>query len=189
MNELRAKIESALTALHSGYRDKVAALGAREADWQLCNSRIFTEVELLQTYAAATGLPVPEEEEVGEISRWPEISVDYLNFWCCLPGSRNGSMLTMFICDPYGIEQHRAFFRQLWGVDLTFVLVRRSVLEHLITATYSHEEINDQEEPGEDVETLKALAGEAKIVRLVNEMFNRAVEMRASDIHVEPEEE
>jgi type II secretory ATPase GspE/PulE/Tfp pilus assembly ATPase PilB-like protein len=37
-------------------------------------------------------------------------------------------------------------------------------------------------------EALRSLASEAKIVRLVNDMFSRAVEMEASDIHVEPDE-
>jgi type II secretory ATPase GspE/PulE/Tfp pilus assembly ATPase PilB-like protein len=37
-------------------------------------------------------------------------------------------------------------------------------------------------------EALMSMASEAKIVRLVNEMFSRAIEMDASDIHVEPDE-
>lgn len=38
----------------------------------------------------------------------------------------------------------------------------------------------------EDIERLKDLASEAPIVRLVNLLINRAIESRASDIHIEP---
>ena len=37
-----------------------------------------------------------------------------------------------------------------------------------------------------DVERLKDLASEAPVIRLVNQMIARAVEQRASDIHIEP---
>jgi general secretion pathway protein E len=38
----------------------------------------------------------------------------------------------------------------------------------------------------EDAERLKDLASEAPVIRLVNALINRAVEARASDIHIEP---
>lgn len=191
MNRNWTKIEEQLTALYPSYPEKVAALGRREADWQLCESRFFTEMELLKAYASGTGLPVPEDEELTDITPWQEISVEYLKYWCCLPFRREGTALVLLVCDPYRLDQHRCFFRQLWGLDMEFRLIRRSLLEHLISDTYSrvNEAGAEEEESGEDVETLKALAGEAKIVRLVNEMFNQAVEGRASDIHVEPEED
>jgi general secretion pathway protein E len=42
------------------------------------------------------------------------------------------------------------------------------------------------ESGGEDAERLKDLASEAPVIRLVNQLIARAVERRASDIHVEP---
>jgi general secretion pathway protein E len=47
----------------------------------------------------------------------------------------------------------------------------------------------DAEAPGEDsedVEHLKDLASEAPVIRLVNLIISRAIESRASDIHIEP---
>ena len=38
----------------------------------------------------------------------------------------------------------------------------------------------------DSIERLKDLAGEAPIIRLVNLIINRAIELRASDIHIEP---
>ena len=42
------------------------------------------------------------------------------------------------------------------------------------------------EEAGDDIERLKDLASEAPVIRLVNQLIDRAVEARASDIHIEP---
>ena len=41
----------------------------------------------------------------------------------------------------------------------------------------------------EDAERLKDLASEAPVIRLVNQLISRAVETRASDIHIEPFED
>jgi general secretion pathway protein E len=46
--------------------------------------------------------------------------------------------------------------------------------------------LGDSDEAEADVETLKDLASEAPVIRLVNLIVQRAVESRASDIHVEP---
>ncbi len=42
---------------------------------------------------------------------------------------------------------------------------------------------------GDDTERLKDLASEAPVIRLVNQLLSRAVETRASDIHIEPFED
>src|SRR6266851_4661131 len=44
----------------------------------------------------------------------------------------------------------------------------------------------DVEPAEEDVERLKDLASEAPVIRLVNQLIARAVETRASDVHIEP---
>jgi general secretion pathway protein E len=49
------------------------------------------------------------------------------------------------------------------------------------------EETDSDAEPAEeDVERLKDLASEAPVIRLVNQLIARAVETRASDVHLEP---
>ncbi len=45
---------------------------------------------------------------------------------------------------------------------------------------------SDEETYAESIERLKDLAGEAPIIRLVSLMINRALDLRASDIHIEP---
>ncbi len=48
---------------------------------------------------------------------------------------------------------------------------------------------SDAEPAVEDVERLKDLASEAPVIRLVNQLIARAVETRASDVHIEPFED
>jgi type II secretory ATPase GspE/PulE/Tfp pilus assembly ATPase PilB-like protein len=86
---------------------------------------------------------------------------------------------------------HSYVWQAMFQRRATFVLVRRTVVERYLTATYDIGQDEDGMLAGGDAseETLRDLAREAPIVRLVNDMFNRAVEMGASDIHVEPSED
>ena len=47
-------------------------------------------------------------------------------------------------------------------------------------------EVEYLEDDQEDVEHLRDLASEAPVIRLVNSLIARALEQRASDIHIEP---
>lgn len=71
----------------------------------------------------------------------------------------------------------------------------RSEIEQLIERIYGQgrsamgaliEQFDDSEGRAEDVEHLKDLASEAPVIRLVNLILQRAVERRASDVHIEP---
>jgi general secretion pathway protein E len=50
----------------------------------------------------------------------------------------------------------------------------------------TEEKLTGYSEPGEDIEHLRDMASEVPVIRLVNSMVSRAVERRASDIHMEP---
>ena len=86
------------------------------------------------------------------------------------------------------------------GRDLLICVAEPSELEAAIERLYGAgrdargrdvEEIDGTLSVGEagldlDVERLKDLASEAPVIRLVNQLIHRAVEARASDIHIEP---
>ncbi len=88
------------------------------------------------------------------------------------------------------------------GRDLLICVAEPSELEAAIERLYGAgrdargrdvEEIDGTLSVGEagldlDVERLKDLASEAPVIRLVNQLIHRAVEARASDIHIEPYE-
>ncbi|MGH8584430.1 MAG: type II secretion system ATPase GspE, partial [Gammaproteobacteria bacterium] len=58
----------------------------------------------------------------------------------------------------------------------------KTVMGQIADDIQSRTEVNEQE----DIERLKDLASEAPIVRLVNHLIQRAIEARASDVHIEP---
>ena len=60
----------------------------------------------------------------------------------------------------------------------------KSLMGEIVDTFGSDEDVNEA-----DVEHLKDLASEAPVIRVVNLIMQRAVEMRASDIHVEPFEQ
>ena len=70
-----------------------------------------------------------------------------------------------------------------------------AALERLLgragTTGESIQQVDDQGELGaeDDVQRLRDLASEAPVVRIVNRLISRAVESRASDIHIEPLEQ
>ena len=62
--------------------------------------------------------------------------------------------------------------------------------ERLLSSLMSKDDENDLTgTDAEDENTLRTMAGEARIVRLVNDIFTRAIELGASDIHIEPGED
>ncbi len=82
---------------------------------------------------------------------------------------------------------------------VTIVLGLESDINRAIQAYLQQQEEEDEESLGEDrfagqsddefIEHLKDLASEAPVIRLVNQIIHRAVDMGASDIHVEPFED
>ena len=185
-------IEERLSQRDPSYLEKIKTTDRRRYDWSLCESGTLSEAELLEIYLAATQLGTIEEEELPEPAAIPYLSPEYLSANCCLGLEEENNVLKLLVCDPYSINRHRYFIEKLHGREVHFRLIRRSLLERLIAKLNSAQN-RDGGQDGvfsdtENEEMLKSLASEAKIVRLVNEIFSRAVEQRASDIHIEPRE-
>ncbi len=185
-------IEERLSQRDPSYPEKIKTTDRRRYDWSLCESGVLSEAELLETYLAATQLETIEEEELPEPVAIPYLSSEYLAANCCLGLDEENNVLKLLVCDPYSTDRHRYFIEKLHGKKVRFYLIRRSLLERQIAklnAAQDHDGGPDGAfSDTQNEEMLKSLASEAKIVRLVNEIFSRAVEQRASDIHIEPRE-
>ncbi|MFA7231080.1 MAG: GspE/PulE family protein [Victivallaceae bacterium] len=193
-NDMLAKIESRLALYDPAYSETIKVVDRRRHDWTICETGVLSEADLLDTYLAASGINTVEEDELEEPVCPLYIPREYLSANCCLPmESEDENKLKLFICDPYLLDQHKYFFKKLCNKELEFYLLRRSLLERMISQVNSNgNNVEDSSSAAysesQDEETLKTMASEAKIVRLVNEIFSRAVEQRASDIHIEPHE-
>ena len=162
------------------------------AEWQLVDQGRAGETDILQAYAAVTGLPVADDDAFHGLAAFPGVSQDFLAFHGCLPLRWDNEHVVLAVSNPYSFATLEYQWDTMFGLEAEFVLARRSVVEHRLASVYEQagaEEgsLDADGQPSE--EALKDLAQEAPIVRLVNDVLNRAVEMRASDIHVEPAED
>ncbi|MBQ9338315.1 MAG: type II/IV secretion system protein [Lentisphaeria bacterium] len=162
---------------------------ASDRDRQLVNSGVMSENELLGLYAEAYGLERSDEEEIQPPDPYPGGKLDFFNTNLCLPFEWDEDRILFLVSDPYRIDQIAFLVRKTWKTGAAFRLVRRSLLERLLSKIQNLE--NEEEEPvdTEDENALRTMAGEARIVRLVNDIFTQAIELGASDIHIEPGEE
>lgn len=165
-----------------------SAANARAADMAALNAGELTEYELIGFYNTAYGT-IPIEEEDFEL---PEISKDspweFYNANTCLPIEYEEETMTLLVADPYELEHLSYLVEKSWNKKLQFRFARRPFLERLLNKLQTLEE-ESSENGVEDENTLRSMAGEARIVRLVNDIFTRAMELGASDIHIEPNEE
>ena len=133
--------------------------------------------------------------EPPELSDAPALSARFLRqFHLCPIGEQDGR-LVLWMADPqdgYALEA----VRLATGRDAEPVVGLRSEIDDLIerwhgqgrSAMGAIVETADGEGSADmdDVEHLRDLASEAPVIRLVNLVIQRAVELRASDIHIEP---
>ena len=163
---------------------------ARNADRRLLEEGICTDAELVALYGKCFNLECVDEDAVGIPEEFPGLSEVYCNANTCLPLEWDEETVSLLIADPYQIEQHRFLFRKELQKKVVFFLARRTFLERMLSKISAQDKESDMLNAGaEDEDTLRTLAGEARIVRLVNDIFTRAIELGASDIHIEPGEE
>lgn len=185
-------LASKLTERFPDYAALLSELGYGVADRRLLESGAITELELLALYAEVFNLPLADEEELSEPEVYPGLSAECLNANLCLPYAWDENSMSLLICDPYNLDKQTYLFNRTLGLRCEFKLVRRSFLERLLARLSQNEQNEDDFSATtgvEDERTLRTMAGEARIVRLVNDVFNRAIELGASDIHVEPGED
>lgn len=189
LGEQLEALQAALAGQAPDYPELAAGIGRRAADRRLVENGTFSEPELVKLYTSMLGVEPMDEEELEQPEYYPGLSHDYLNANLCLPYDWDDTTMRMLVSDPYDIHKHVFQVRQALQLKCEFSFVRRTFLERLLSRS-NQAEAEDGEITGhEDENTLRSMAGEARIVRLVNDIFNRAIELGASDIHVEPGED
>jgi general secretion pathway protein E len=116
-----------------------------------------------------------------------------------VPVLLENNILTLSMTDPLDTATLDSI-RQATGYQIKVVLGAESeiidILEKFYGSTASTlgriiegidaDEIENLSDEIEDIEQLKDLASEAPVIRLVNLLISKAIENRASDIHIEP---
>ena len=130
-----------------------------------------------------------------------KISVKFLRNKLVLPLFLNDGVLSVAIYDPEDVEAIDAI-RLSTGFEVMALKSRKEDILKAIELHYKNSQtkvfqiISDIEPQkfsdnleSSDISHLRDIASEAPIIRLVNHIISKAVEARASDIHIEPFEE
>ena len=187
-NAARRRLRQLLAERNPEYPASPTREEARAADRAMVQAGTLTESQLAALYSEAYGCEPVDEEEFKLPEPFPDAPYDFFNANGCLPEEWDEEAITFLVIDPYELEQLTFLVRRTWKTGTRFRFVRRTFLERLLSKLQSVEEENELMEV-EDENMLRSMAGEAKIVRLVNDIFTRAIELGASDIHIEPGEE
>ena len=124
------------------------------------------------------------------------LSVKFLKEACAIPIAETEEDVVVAMADP-GDQFTIQAIRLACNKTVVPRIATSSQIEKALDRLYGEgqstlagivEEIEGSEDdvPSDSIQRLKDLAGEAPIIRLVNLIINRAIEMRASDIHIEP---
>ncbi len=163
----------------------------------LVDMGFLTERDAIVILSDQLDVPYLDPEQFPEMGPELEfISVKFLKSNNILPYKLDEEKRTLFIAleDPANKEA-LSILREKLGFELHLSLspptsIQDAIERYFGSGTTQMEDIvsgvDSMDEDYDDVEHLRDLASEAPVIRLVNLIISRAVEMRASDIHIEP---
>jgi general secretion pathway protein E len=174
---------------------KFASEKGERVDRMLVELGFMSEDDLLPVMAEFHGVRLVDAAEIPDsppaIDR---LSVEFMRSARILPIRVADGRVELAMADPSDgsvLENVEV----VTGLQVVPVLVRPRDLLERFDGIFGHTEsasegddsgIEIMQDDEEDVEHLRDMASEAPVIRLVNQILSRAVEQRASDIHVEP---
>lgn len=142
--------------------------------------------DLLEVQSERLGVPYLRADEIpADPPREKRVPASYMRRYRFLP--LGGSpVLRVAVSDPLDLET-LGTIRQMTGMPVEVVLAAESEIlagiDRLYGAIQSEESPDDQPQ---SMERLRDIASEAPVIRYANALISRALEERASDIHLEP---
>jgi general secretion pathway protein E len=155
---------------------------------------LVSEIDLAAAYANELGLKLVTRADFPSEPLFEDrLSTRFLQQTRVVPIAQGPDSLVLAMADPldqFAIDA----VRMSAGAPVEVRVATPADIEAALHSLYDGGRIGDanitENEKGEDaeadVERLRDLASEAPVIRLVNRMIERAVEQRASDIHIEP---
>ncbi len=155
---------------------------------------LVSERDHAEACASELGLPMRSARDVPELP--PEdvaLGIKFMRQFHVVPVAADAAGVDVLLADPQDPYVLEAVRLATGRVPRPLVALRgeidelierwhgqgRSAMEGIVEGA-------EGEESFDDVEHLRDLASEAPVIRLVNLVIQRAVELRASDIHIEP---
>jgi len=156
---------------------------------------LVSERDHAETCAMVLGLPLLAARDAPELP--PEgvvLTPKFMKQFHVVPVAESAEHVEVLLADPqdgYVLDA----VRLASGREVRAGIALRSEIDDLIERWYGQgrsamgaivETAEGESGDMDDVEHLRDLASEAPVIRLVNLVIQRAVELRASDIHIEP---
>ena len=157
---------------------------------------IVSELEMAQAWAAVFDLPLLSAGEAPvSLDPLPPVSERFLRHQHVVPVGWETEGLQIMTSDPGDPYPARAMSFAC-GAEVRLRVGTRSDIDALIERYYGTGRSamgsivdnidSDASGQAEDIEHLRDLASEAPVIRMVNLILQRALEQRASDVHIEP---
>ena len=166
-------------------------------DLVLTRLGLLPDVEMARLLADFLGMPLAEAKDL------PQVPLLAEHLAAQLPRQqppdpawpKQGETIVVATADPFNTDPIAAI-GFLLGRPVEARLMAGSIVERAIQEIYGRAgAVGAEQEPAagqasdEDVRRLEDMASEAPIIRLAHDLITRAVDMQASDIHVEPRED
>ncbi|HEV2620847.1 MAG TPA: type II secretion system ATPase GspE [Frateuria sp.] len=156
---------------------------------------LVSERDLAEAWSELLGVPLLVARDAPEMPpAEPELSLRFLKQQHVVPVREGEDDLALVVADPADPYPLQAV-ELAAGRPVALRIGLRSEIDDLIERYYGTgrsamgtivENLAGEASEEDDVEHLRDLASEAPVIRLVNLILQRAVEQRASDVHIEP---
>jgi general secretion pathway protein E len=180
--------------------ERVAAETSGRLDHVLTQLGIVSERDLAQTMAGLFRAPLAGPDAYPAVPLFVEqLRPKFLRKAQALPIAADQTGCVVAMADPFDDFTRRSIEVAL-GIPVSMAVAVPIEVEAALDRLYPESEnglgdalltepVMGSEPAEEDAERLRDLASEAPVIRLVNQLIARAVETRASDVHVEPFED
>jgi len=175
--------------------ERALRLQQEQVEWEKIGSilvklGLVSEHDLVDSLSRQTGLPIIDKAAFqGKLPNGNKISSKFLKDNKTLILSEADDSLSVAMADPqdaYVLDALHLFS----GKKIEAQFAVSSEIEAALENLYSRsEEARDNDRSAQfmdDVEQLKELAGEAPVIKFVNQLIHKAAESSSSDIHIEP---
>lgn len=188
IRELQAKEHVTAQALERAGR--AAETSGIRLDRVLLQLGIVAEDTLTEVWAQVSGLPMAAGEDVPAEPILDGILTEgFLRYARCLPLVADDNRLKLAIEDPLDRFTANAVALKTQR-EVSLALIRPSDLDAAFKRLFDQPQVSPDILPlsddalGSDIERLRDLASDAPVIRMVSDMLDRAIEMKASDIHL-----
>ena len=152
---------------------------------------LVSEIDVAQARSALLGLPFVAADSFPETApEVPGLQPAFLRSHRVLPVAMEDGRLDVVMADPQDRFVLKAL-RLATGLTIRPFLAMGSDIDKALIQLASggavdEGEVQEDVDSGDFVEHLRDLASEAPVIRLVNTIIGRVIDLRASDIHLEP---